>query len=102
MLGDNLATLGPKERARRLVQIDSRPRIQRRSANLTLDAKAGPIATRVSRTLDVQPLGFPRESSTGGMLESNGRKSFEFTLPAEIVRGSVPRASRCIPLRLPA
>ena len=52
-------------------------------------ARPAAIATRVSRKLDVQPLGFPHESSTGGMLERNGSKSFEFTLPSDMVRGSV-------------
>jgi uncharacterized protein YfaS (alpha-2-macroglobulin family) len=86
-LGDNPVTLGAKERTRRFLQIHvgefSGP------ANLTLDAKAGLYRDTVSRKLDVQPLGFPHESSTGGVLESNGSKSFEFTIPSEMVRGSV-------------
>ncbi|HYR85462.1 MAG TPA: MG2 domain-containing protein [Terriglobia bacterium] len=88
MLGDNPATLRPKERTRRFVQLDV-GREFTGLANLTLDAKAGPYRDSVGRTLDVQPLGFPHESSTGGVLERNSSKSFEFTLPREIVRGSL-------------
>src|SRR5206468_2979764 len=83
MLGDNPTTLRPKERARRFVQLEV-GREFRGLANLTLDAKAGRYRDTVSRTLDVQPLGFPHESSTGGMLEPNRSKSFEFTIPADI------------------
>src|SRR5207244_11247983 len=68
--------------------------------NLTLDAKAGPYRDTVSRALDVQPLGFPRESSTGGMLERHGSKSFEFTLPSEIVRGSLSSSVTVYPTPL--
>src|SRR5207253_11376401 len=67
-LGDNPATLGAKERARRFLQIN----VGEFSglANLTFDGRAGLYRDSVSRTLDVQPLGFPHESSSGGMLES--------------------------------
>src|ERR1051326_6827419 len=86
-IGNNPAALGMKERSRRFFRIDvgelSGP------ANFTLDGRAGPYHDSVSRKLDVQPLGFPREISMGGMLESNGSKSFEFTFPANVVRGSV-------------
>jgi len=88
MLGNNPASLHAKERTRRFVQLDI-GREFAGLANLTLDAKAGPYRDSVGRTLDVQPLGFPHEISTGGLLERNGAKSFEFTLPGDIVRGSV-------------
>ena len=97
-LGDNPVTLGAKERTRRFLQIH----IGEFSglANLTLDARAGLYRDTVSRKLDVQPLGFPHESSTGGMLESNGSKSFEFTLPSEMVRGSVSSSATVYPTPL--
>src|SRR5204862_1689145 len=98
MLGDNPSTLRAKERARRFLQIQ----VGEFSglANLTLEARAGLYRDGVSRTLDVQPLGFPHESSTGGMLESNGSKSFEFTLPSEMLRGSVSASVTVYPTPL--
>jgi len=98
-LGDNPATLRPKERTRRLFQIDVGREFSG-PANLTLDARAGRYRDTVSRKLDVQPLGFPHESSTGGVLERNGSKSFEFTLPADIVRGSLSSSATVYPTPL--
>ena len=69
-------------------------------ANLTFDARAGLYRDTVSRKLDVQPLGFPHESSTGGVLERNGSKSFEFTLPDDIVRGSLSSSATVYPTPL--
>src|SRR6202008_146495 len=69
-------------------------------ANFTVDATAGPYHDKVSRKLDVQPQGFPREISTGGMLERNGSKSFEFTFPGDVVRGSVSSVATVYPTPL--
>jgi uncharacterized protein YfaS (alpha-2-macroglobulin family) len=69
-------------------------------ANLTLDASAGAYHDSVSRKLDIQPLGFPYELATGGLLDRNASKSFEFTLPAEIVRGSVSSSVTVYPTPL--
>jgi len=99
MLGDGSSTLRAKERTRRVVQIDV-SRDFSGMANLTLDAKAGPYHDSVGRTLDVQPLGFPHQSSAGGVLERNGSKSFEFTLPGEIVRGSLSSSVTVYPTPL--
>jgi alpha-2-macroglobulin-like protein len=88
MPGDNSATLGAKERARRLLQIDIGNDFSG-SASLSLDANAGPYRDTVNRKLDIQPLGFPYENSKGGVLESNGSNSFEFSLPVETIRGSI-------------
>ncbi len=98
-LSDITAALVSKERARRFVQIDVGHEFSG-LADLTFDAKAGPYRDTVSRKLDVQPLGFPRESARGGILESNGSKSFEFTLPADIVRGSVSSSVTVYPTPL--
>jgi uncharacterized protein YfaS (alpha-2-macroglobulin family) len=43
----------------------------------------------VTRKLDVQPLGFPYEKASGGMLEKNGSKSLSFTIPDAVIRGSL-------------
>lgn len=96
--GESPFILRAKERARRLLRIDvgavSGP------ANLTLDARAGLYHDSVSRRLDIQPRGFPHESSAGGVLESNGSKTFEFTLPAEIIGGSISSAVTVYPTPL--
>jgi hypothetical protein len=96
-LGDQ-ATLRARERTRRILRID----VGGFSglANLTLDARAGRYRDSVSRKLDVQPPGFPHEVSTGGMLESNGSRAFEFTLPAEIVNGSLSSSVTVYPTPL--
>jgi hypothetical protein len=99
LLDNNSATLRSKERTRRFVQLDVANDFSG-LANLTLDAKAGPYHDTVSRTLDVQPMGFPQESATGGKLERNGSKSFEFSLPAEMVRGSVASSVTVYPTPL--
>jgi hypothetical protein len=88
MLGDNPAALRSKERTRRFMQLDVGHEFAG-FADLTLDARAGLYRDTVSRTLDVQPPGFPREIFTGGVLERNGSKSFEFTVPGDIARGSL-------------
>ncbi len=97
--GNSPATLRAKERTRRFAQVDVGQEFTG-LAKLTFDAKAGSYHDTVSRTLDVQPLGFPHESSTGGMLERNGSKSFEFTLPAGIVRGSLSSSVSVYPTPL--
>src|SRR5262249_28658209 len=88
-----------KERARWFVQLEVGREVTG-LVNLTFDAKAGSYRDTVSRMLDVQPMGFPQESSTGGMLERNGSKSFEFTLPGEIVRGSLSSSVTVYPTPL--
>src|SRR5262249_36700242 len=72
-LGDNGSVLGPKDRGRRFVQLDISPEFSG-AAKITLDAKAGPYRDNVGRMLDVQPLGFPHESTVGGVLDTNGAK----------------------------
>jgi hypothetical protein len=99
MLGDNPAALSAKERMRRFVQLDI-GREFAGIANLTLDAKAGSYHDSVSRTLDVQSPGFPHEISTGGILEKNGTKSLEFTVPADVVRGSLSSSVTVYPTPL--
>ncbi len=99
MLGSVSDTLGGKQRARRLLEI----RVGREfsgNADLALDATAGPYRDTVSRTVNVQPLGFPFERSSGGMLDSSSPGSFEFTLPAEIVRGSLSSSVMVYPTPL--
>ena len=99
MLGQDGSTLRAKERTRRFAQLN----VAREFAgpvNLTFDGRAGLYHDSVSRTLDVQPLGFPHESSTGGVLASNSSTSFEFAIPADFVRGSVSSSVSVYPTPL--
>ena len=99
LVASNPTTLGAKERTRRFVQVDVGHEFTG-LAKLTFDAKAGAYRDSVGRTLDVRPLGFPHESSTGGVLERNGSKSFEFTLPADVLRGSLSSSVSVYPTPL--
>jgi len=99
MLGENPAVLQSKERGRRFVQLDIGRELNG-AGNLTIEGKAGAYRDTVARTIDVRPLGFPREISTGGMLESEGSTAFEFTLPADFVRGSVSSSVTVYPTPL--
>jgi hypothetical protein len=99
MLGADGSTLRAKERTRRFAQLDV-AREFAGSVNLTFDGKAGLYHDSVNRTLDVQPLGFPHESSTGGVLASNGSTTFDFTIPADFVRGSLSSSVSVYPTPL--
>jgi len=99
MLGENPAALQSKGRGLRFVQLDIGRELNGTS-NLTIEGKAGTYRDTVARTIDIRPLGFPREISTGGMLESKGSTAFEFTLPADFVRGSVSSSITVYPTPL--
>ena len=85
--GNTPASLRPKERTRRFMQLDVAREFSG-PAKLSFDGRAGGYSDTVARTLDVQSPGFPHEATTGGMLERNGSTSFAFTVPVDIVRGS--------------
>jgi hypothetical protein len=93
------SVLHANERMRRLMQIDVGREFSG-TVDLALDARAGAYRDSVSRKLDVQPMGFPHESSHGGVLEANGSRTFEFTLPAGFVRGSVSSSVMIYPTPL--
>jgi uncharacterized protein YfaS (alpha-2-macroglobulin family) len=88
MLGNDPSSLRPKERTRRLVRLEIGRNFSG-PANITITAKAGQFSDTVSRTLDVQSLGFPHEITTGGVLESSRPVSFEFVVPNSVVDGSL-------------
>jgi uncharacterized protein YfaS (alpha-2-macroglobulin family) len=92
-------SLGPKERTRRFVNINVGREFSG-TADLILDAKAGSYRDSVTRKIDVQPLGFPFERTSGGVLDSNGTQSLTFTLPGEIVRGSLSSSVAVYPTPL--
>jgi hypothetical protein len=99
MPADAALNLNSKERARRLMEIDIH-RDFNGSVDFALDAMAGPYRDAVTRKIDVQPMGFPFEVSSGGSLEANGSKSFEFTIPEQMVRGSLLSSVKIYPTPL--
>jgi uncharacterized protein YfaS (alpha-2-macroglobulin family) len=99
MLGTDSPNLRAKERARRLMQIEVGREFSG-SAALSLAARAGAYRDTVSRTIDVQPLGFPHDISAGGVLEANGARSFAFTIPDAIVPGSLSSSLMIYPTPL--
>jgi hypothetical protein len=98
-ISNNAVNLRAKERTRRLMQIDVAHNF-RGTADLTINANAGAYRDSVARQIEVHPLGFPYERSTGGVLDANGSQSFTFTLPSEIVPGSVSSSVMVYPTPL--
>ncbi|SET57580.1 MG2 domain-containing protein [Stigmatella erecta] len=79
--------LAAKERARRLIELkigqESKP------LALTLTATAGDYTDTVTRTLAIQPKGFPLRASFGGLLSAQNPAVHTVNLPDNMVRGSV-------------
>ncbi|MDC0714820.1 alpha-2-macroglobulin family protein [Stigmatella sp. ncwal1] len=79
--------LAANERARRIIELkigqESKP------LSLTLAATAGDYADAVTRTLTIQPNGFPLRASFGGLLSARKPAVHTVNLPANLVRGSV-------------
>jgi uncharacterized protein YfaS (alpha-2-macroglobulin family) len=69
-------------------------------ANLTLDAKAGLYRDSVTRTLDVQAPGFPREVSTGACWIVMAPSCLSSRCLSDIVRGSVSSSGTVYPTPL--
>jgi uncharacterized protein YfaS (alpha-2-macroglobulin family) len=59
------------------------------TADLVVDAAAGPYGDRVTRPLRVVPRGFPVEVGQGGLLAPDAALSFAVTIPKTRVPGSV-------------
>jgi uncharacterized protein YfaS (alpha-2-macroglobulin family) len=101
MPGGNPALLRSKERTRQFIQLDIGREFSG-LAKLTFDGKAARYSDSVSRTLDVQSPGFPHETSNGGMLDRNASRSFEFTVPADMIPGSLSSSVTVYPTPLAA
>ncbi|SEM88115.1 Uncharacterized conserved protein YfaS, alpha-2-macroglobulin family [Stigmatella aurantiaca] len=90
--------LAAKERARRLIELkigqESKP------LALTLAATAGDYADTVTRTLTIQPQGFPLRASFGGLLSARNPAAHTVSLPANLVRGSVKTSITVYPTPL--
>ncbi|MFZ5441999.1 MAG: MG2 domain-containing protein [Myxococcota bacterium] len=80
-------SLKADERARRVLELTVPAKT--RTTALTLDAKAGGYADVVTRELSIKPKGFPVQQAAGGLLTTNGKARFEFTLAPDTVPGSV-------------
>ncbi len=80
-------TLAALERVRRLVKV--RVGKFNGQAEFTLLATAGPYGDRVTRTMMVRPLGFPVEDPRGGLIQPGDTVSHEFSIPDDLVRGSL-------------
>jgi uncharacterized protein YfaS (alpha-2-macroglobulin family) len=57
--------------------------------DFTLAGAAGPYTDRVTRSMMVKPLGFPVEDGAGGLIQPGGTVSHEFTIPKDLVGGSL-------------
>ncbi|WP_232293769.1 MG2 domain-containing protein [Stigmatella aurantiaca] len=79
--------LAAKERARRIIELkigqESKP------LPLMLTATAGDYSDTVTRTLTIQPNGFPLRTSFGGLLSAQKPAVHTVNLPANLVRGSI-------------
>ena len=58
-------------------------------STVVLDATAGPYADKVTRTLQVRPLGFPTSVGFGGLVEAGGTATHDVTIPMSLVPGSL-------------
>ncbi len=77
----------PNERVRRMMRV--RVGNFNGRAEFTLSANAGPYRDEVTRSVIVKPLGFPIEAGAGGLLRPGDTVSHEFTIPADLVPGSL-------------
>jgi uncharacterized protein YfaS (alpha-2-macroglobulin family) len=79
--------IGAGERTRKMMRVrvgNFQGRIE-----FTLAAAAGPYADRVTRSMLVKPLGFPVEDGVGGLIRPDDTVSHEFTIPPDLVGGSL-------------
>lgn len=79
--------LGPDGRERILLplKIGDKPG----EIDVLLNASAGPYTDQVTRSLKVQPLGFPVEIAQAGTLDGDDKKHHKITIPQTIIDGSL-------------
>ncbi len=80
-------TLAPSARLRHIMTV--RVGKFNGQADLTLAAVAGAYRDRVTRTMQVKPLGFPVEAGRGGLLQPGDTVSYEVTVPEDLVNRSL-------------
>ena len=59
------------------------------AASLTLSARAGDFADKVTRGFNVKPFGFPVERGQGGLIDAGQTVTYEIDIPKTVVAGSV-------------
>lgn len=91
------AQLAPLSRS--LVTIPLRVVAGAGSYEFTLSAEAGPYSDTVTRSITVQPYGFPTHRGGGGMLKADGAKH-TITIPDSVVPGSVTTSIQVYPTPL--
>ncbi|MEZ4270892.1 MAG: alpha-2-macroglobulin family protein [Myxococcota bacterium] len=68
--------------------------------DVVVAAKAGNYADKVTRTLDVQPLGFPSEVAYGGVLNADATANLTLEIPQTVVPGSIKTRAAVLPTPL--
>ena len=81
------ASLGPKSGVRRLVTLEIGKLTG--AHPFVVDATAGPYHDRVTRTLTVEPSGFPMEVGFGGLVEPGGKVTRTVNVSKGVVPGSL-------------
>jgi len=97
----NLATpaLGPQIRGRVLARLTVAEDWSG-TTQFEVQAKVGPYADQVTRSLIVKPLGFPQEVAGGGMLAADGTAEFHVALPQQLVAHSLKAEANVFPTPL--
>jgi uncharacterized protein YfaS (alpha-2-macroglobulin family) len=85
--GTGALSVGAGKRQRRIVEVAVGDYVG--TSPLVIEAKAGNYADKVTKTLDVQPLGFPISVAAGGVLESGSTETVEIDVPQEVLDGSM-------------
>jgi len=74
-------------RKRKLVGLDTKGYVG--TSELVVAGNAGNYADKVTRSLDVQPLGFPIEIAQSGLLEADATTHLTLDIPKQLVAGSL-------------
>ncbi len=87
-------TLSPGQRLRSTVTIKTSVA---GTFPITISAQAGNYSDTVTRTLTVQPAGFPVSVSEGGLLSSTTSFNTTVTIPADVTAGSMVASAKVYP-----
>jgi hypothetical protein len=85
--GDDKVFVKANGRKRKLVGLDTQGYVG--TSELVVEANAGNYADKVTRSLEVKPLGFPIEVAQGGLLEADSVSHLTIEIPQQIVSGSL-------------
>ncbi|ATB42939.1 A-macroglobulin complement component [Cystobacter fuscus] len=90
--------LAANERVRRVLEL--KVGTQSRPVEVSIAASAGNYADTVTRTLNIQPAGFPITTSFSGLLSSRQPAVHALSVPSNVVRGSVKSSLTVYPTPL--